>query len=151
MTEYKVIVNDYSTVTYYKPNTDIIHREDGPAVEYANGNKYWYLNGKYHREYGPAVEKSNGDKEWYLNGELHREGGPAVEYASGDKYWYLNGEHHREYGPAVEKSNGDKEWYLNGVRKTKDEYCNRKITVELTLDEIAKKFDINVNQLKIKK
>jgi len=25
------------------------HREDGPAVEYNNGDRWWYINGKYHR------------------------------------------------------------------------------------------------------
>ena len=30
----------------------------------------WYINGRRHREGGlPAVEWSNGDKEWYLNGK----------------------------------------------------------------------------------
>jgi len=79
---------------------------------YPNGDKYWYLNGKYHREDGPAVEYSNGDKEWFLDDERHREDGPAVEYSNGDKAWYLNGKYHREDGPAIELVNGDKEWYL---------------------------------------
>jgi hypothetical protein len=57
---------------------------------YDNGNKYWYLDGKYHREDGPAVERTDGGKEWYLNGKLHREDGPAAELADGNKYWYLN-------------------------------------------------------------
>ena len=52
------------------------HREDGPAIEYANGNKVWYINDKLHREDGPAVEYANGDKEWYINGKRHREDGP---------------------------------------------------------------------------
>ena len=30
--------------------------------------KYWYLAGLLHREDGPAVEDANGDKHWYLNG-----------------------------------------------------------------------------------
>ena len=34
---------------------------------------------------------ANGDKFWYLNGKLHREDGPAREWANGSKYWYLNG------------------------------------------------------------
>ena len=55
------------------------------------GNKWWYLNGKYHREDGPAIEFANGTKEWYLDGELHRENGPAIEYANGDRVWFLNG------------------------------------------------------------
>ena len=56
-----------------------------------NGDKIWYLNGNLHREDGPAVEYANGDKIWYLNGNRHREDGPAIEYANGTKYWYLNG------------------------------------------------------------
>ena len=35
----------------------------------ANGDKEWYLNGQLHREDGPAVEYANGDKYWYLNGQ----------------------------------------------------------------------------------
>ena len=23
------------------------HRTDGPAIEFANGDKHWYINGKY--------------------------------------------------------------------------------------------------------
>ncbi len=44
-----------------------LHRVNGPAVELANGAKYWYLNGKRHRTDGPAVEYANGHKEWWLN------------------------------------------------------------------------------------
>ena len=49
------------------------HREDGPAVEYANGNKHWFLNGKRHREDGPAVEDADGYKAWFLNGIKYTE------------------------------------------------------------------------------
>jgi len=37
-----------NTGTYYRGH--LIHREDGPAVEYSNGSKYWYLNGKEYSE-----------------------------------------------------------------------------------------------------
>ena len=57
-----------------------------------NGDKAWYLNGKLHREDGPAVEYADGSKWWVLNDKLHREDGPACEYADGSKSWYLNGE-----------------------------------------------------------
>jgi hypothetical protein len=50
--------------------------EDGEAIRLASLLK----NGKLHREDGPAVEYADGSKKWYLNGKLHREGGPAVEY-----------------------------------------------------------------------
>jgi hypothetical protein len=82
----------------------------------------WYLNGKLHREDGPAVERANGYKEWRLNDKLHREDGPAVEYASGTKEWYLNGKRHREDGPAVERASGDKMWFLDGQQLTEDEH-----------------------------
>ena len=59
---------------------------------YPNGNKQWYLNDKLHREDGPAVEFANGGKEWHLNGKCHREGGPACVHANGDKSWWLDGQ-----------------------------------------------------------
>jgi hypothetical protein len=34
----------YGDKYYYIDN--ILHREDGPAIEAANGTKYWYINGK---------------------------------------------------------------------------------------------------------
>ena len=33
------------------------------------GDKRWYRNGRLHREDGPAVEYTNGRKYWYFNGE----------------------------------------------------------------------------------
>ena len=106
---------------YYKDGTTsdktifskVLHREDGPAVEYASGSRDWYLNGKLHREDGPAVELADGSKAWWLNGKLHREDGPAIEYADGSREWWLNNKIHREDGPAVEYPNGSKGWFLN--------------------------------------
>jgi hypothetical protein len=46
-----------------------LHRVDGPAVEYSDGDKEWYLDGKLHRVDGPAIEYSDGDTEWYLDGK----------------------------------------------------------------------------------
>ena len=61
-----------------------------------NGNIRYYLNDKLHRIDGPAVEYTNGDKVWWINGQLHRIDGPAVEWADGRKYWYINGAEHTE-------------------------------------------------------
>jgi hypothetical protein len=91
-----------------------LHREDGPAVEYADGTKHWCLNGKYHREDGPAVENADGDKFWYLNGKLHRTDGPAVHYNNDDRVWYLNGLPHREDGPAID-NRSIKQWRVHGA------------------------------------
>jgi hypothetical protein len=57
-----------------------------------NGDKRWYFNGKLHREDGPAIEWADGDRYWYIHGNRHREDGPAIEYANGDKSWYINDE-----------------------------------------------------------
>ena len=87
-----------------------------------DGNKV-YLNakGKLHREDGPAIECADGDKFWYLNGKLHREDGPAIECADGSKSWWLNGKRHREDGPAIERTDGYKGWYLNDKKVTEED------------------------------
>ena len=82
--------NFNNRVVYYNKKEEI-HREDGlPAVEYNNGDRTWYINGRKHRTDGPAVEWINGYKSWYINGKRHREDGPAIEHSDGDKSWYLN-------------------------------------------------------------
>jgi len=40
--------------------------------EFYNDYRFWYLNGKLHREDGPAVERADGDRAWYLNGRLEK-------------------------------------------------------------------------------
>ena len=89
------------------------------------GSKYWFLNDKQHREDGPAIECADGTKCWYINGKLHREDGPACEWDDGSKFWYLNGKYHREDGPAVEWDDGMKYWYLNGEEVTEEEHRDR--------------------------
>jgi hypothetical protein len=54
---------------YYKDKAKTMrHRLDGPAIEWADGDKSWYVNGKRHRLDGPAVEYTNGNRSWYVNG-----------------------------------------------------------------------------------
>ncbi len=97
----------------------------------------------------------DGDKRYYADRKmkiLHREDGPAYEGANGDKEWWLNDKLHREDGPAVEWTNDDKEWFLNGEHLTEEQFNARMNPVtELTLDEIARKFNVSVDKLKIKK
>lgn len=33
-----------------------------------NGTKLWYKNCQLHREDGPAIEWHDGDKDWFING-----------------------------------------------------------------------------------
>jgi len=58
-------------IEWYKEGTSILHREDGPAVEYSDGRKYWYQHGKLHRLDGPAAEYISGIKNYYLNNKLY--------------------------------------------------------------------------------
>ena len=87
-----------------------------PTVETDKGNnKYWYLNDLLHREDGPAVEYSNGDKLWYVNDELHREDGPAAEYADGSNGWWLRGiqyTHIESYCKAAKITGKEKTFFL---------------------------------------
>ena len=67
------------------------HREDGPAQEYSDGSKVWWVNGRQHREDGPAVERPDGYKAWCVNGLLHRLDGPAKVLADGTVAFYKDG------------------------------------------------------------
>jgi hypothetical protein len=59
--------NSHGDKFFYK--NYLLHREDGPAVEFAgSGTKMWHINGVIHREDGPAVESKDGNQ-WYLNGD----------------------------------------------------------------------------------
>ena len=88
----KRIVDKDGTIYYYNDEGQL-HREDGPAIEDPNGDKFWYINGKRHREDGPAVEDNNGYKVWYINGHEHRLDGPARIWKSFPDEWWINGEH----------------------------------------------------------
>ena len=84
--------NEHGTKRYYKKGTYILHREDGPAIEWWDGSKSWYINGFLHRTNGPAVKCKNGSEAWYINGFLHRTNGPAID-DNGYKEWWINGKH----------------------------------------------------------
>ena len=43
--KYYVTVNEEGTIRWYKDaKCKILHRENGPAVLYADGSKVWYIN-----------------------------------------------------------------------------------------------------------
>ena len=91
LSDQPIPTTDSNGDTYWRLPNGKIHREDGPAIEYANGSKFWYQNGKRHRLDGPAEEYADGTKFWYQNGKLHRLDGPAREYSDGTKSWWING------------------------------------------------------------
>jgi hypothetical protein len=90
-----VVKNQCKTIHHYLNTSH--HRDDGfPAVEWADGNKWWYISGKLHRDNDlPAVEYACGDKFWYILGKMHRDNDlPAIEYTNGYRAWYKNGLHY---------------------------------------------------------
>jgi len=116
--------------SYYKDRAmTILHRLDGPAFEYIDDGKVWWVDGKRHRLDGPAVEYADGYKAWYVDDKRHRLDGPAIEWADGSKAWYVDGEE------LTEKQ-------FNALTAP---------TVELTLEDVAAKFGVDVNKVKIKK
>lgn len=66
------------------------------VLVYSNGDRRWYLDDLLHREDGPAFEFASGTKHYFLKGRRHRENGPAIEAASGVKKWYLGGVQYTE-------------------------------------------------------
>lgn len=95
---------DNSGSKFWKNKKNQLHRIGGPAAEFFDGSKSWYVNDNLHRLDGPAIEWPNGHKSWYFNGKLHRLDGPTVEWP---KEW----------------PNGHNEWYKNNVRfKNKEKF-----------------------------
>ena len=138
------IDHDENATRYYAYKGGPFHREDGPAIEYTNGDEVWYLDGKRHREGGPAVTKtidgvvvkyyyqddvlhrfdgpaidSENRQEWYKTGLRHRVGGPAVIDKSSGKEWWSHGKRHRVGGPAVEGPSGN-QWWVYGKQHRDD-------------------------------
>ena len=64
-----VETDENGTVTYRNAD-DQLHNPNGPAVVWADGSKYHYINGELHNANGPAVVHSNGDKEYCINDRL---------------------------------------------------------------------------------
>jgi len=137
---------------YFKDKAMTIrHRLDGPAVEYANGSKVWFVDGKRHRLDEPAIEGADGRKEWWVDGKCHRLDGAAIEWADGRKEWWVDDKRHRLDGPAVEGADGRKAWFVDGKYLSEQEFNTLSEPLELTLEDIAAKFGVDVSKLKIVK
>lgn len=59
-------------ITYFDDNGEY-HREDGPAIEYIDGQlkgfSIWYFHGKLHNLDGPAVIRIDGYLDYWINNE----------------------------------------------------------------------------------
>jgi hypothetical protein len=64
-------ISSKGTKKWYNSKGEL-HRDDGPAVEWYDGDQWWLQNGEYHREDGPAIKDSDGYKAWYIEGKQIR-------------------------------------------------------------------------------
>ncbi len=66
--------------------------ENKPICEIdADGNKRWWnVKGLLHREDGPAVEYIDGEQQWWVNGNIHRLCGPALVRPHNRSAWFIN-------------------------------------------------------------
>ncbi len=55
------------TVKRSETSKDFLSSFSGIVLD-TDGTKSWYMNGNLHREDGPAVEWGDGDKWWYIDG-----------------------------------------------------------------------------------
>lgn len=62
----------FNRVEWRVKETGDLHKLDGPARVYSNGNKEWWFNGKLHRIDGPAIENSDGLIEWCYKGKFFK-------------------------------------------------------------------------------
>ena len=130
-------------------------KEEQYIHAYNNGDKFYYKDRAMsicHRLGGPAFEYADGSREWFVDGKLHRLDGPAVEWANGSNLWYVGGKLHRLDGSAVELADGSRGWWVNGEELTEDQLnALNAPTMEFTLEDIATKFGVDVSKLKIVK
>ena len=84
-----------------------------------SGIKYWYKEGKFHREDGPAVIYANGIHIWYKENKVHRDAGPAIIWPDGAQRWFKNGE---EYEPTAHEL---MVWKMKEKEQTKNKTCQQ--------------------------
>jgi hypothetical protein len=79
--------NKYSISIFYYNKDGAVHNRNGPAkIWLVNGIKEYFINGYRSREDGPAVEYSDREKRWYLNGKLLTEEDWKIEVEKLKKY-----------------------------------------------------------------
>lgn len=89
----------------YTYNNGLTYIYNKPATgHYINpaGTHRWFKCGKLHRIDGPAIIYQNGEKQWYQNGNPYRENDlPHAETNSGGKMWHHNDEWYSDFNKYV--------------------------------------------------
>ena len=63
-----VETDEYGRITYRNASGQL-HNPNGPAIIWADGSKFYWINGKRHNPNGPAMVYADGRKEYYINGK----------------------------------------------------------------------------------
>lgn len=85
---YTKVKRDKSGTKRYRNDEVLLHRLDGPAIEYKDGTKFWIINGKHHRNIDPAIEWTKENKQWFFKYDLHRIGNSPCSLV---EWWYIHG------------------------------------------------------------
>jgi hypothetical protein len=112
-------IDHLGTQYWYLPGTIIYHNEEGPALLFASGTAYYYLNGKRNRKGGlPTITGPGGYEEYHVDSKLHRDNDlPAKIDWDGTKYYFQHGNLERANGlPTVEYLDGGKIWHRDNKK-----------------------------------
>jgi hypothetical protein len=72
----------------YKSSRSIDNIKFNNGIEYSN-SKHWYKNGLIHRGNDkPAIERLNGEKEWWVNGRFIKQNYDRNNIIHNDKFFY---------------------------------------------------------------
>ncbi len=86
---------DSQNNAYFVRVDGILHKDDGPAIVWADGTFDWRQNGKPFRADGKPTTESPKYRKWYHHedGAIGRVGGPAFETVTGYREYWLNGQY----------------------------------------------------------
>lgn len=79
----RIVKSELGTIEIYNGNK--LHKLDGPAVIFFNGDKEYWENGKLIKR-----ELTNGVTSYYKDNKLHRDSLPALITPNGS-YYFRNG------------------------------------------------------------
>ena len=86
--------NILKNLYFKKTNKKIWNKNSRTTVQWKKWKnilmKTWLVNDKIHREDGHAIEWTDGELHWFINNGRHREDGPAIIRADGTVCYYIN-------------------------------------------------------------
>lgn len=114
-----------------------LHNPDGPAVidprGIFGGARKWYRHGKLHRDDGPAIMWGDGDWDYYQNGKRHRLDGPASLRQDGIQVWVTSRSGGKWSTPTF-----DIRWFINDKHLISESDYNKAVARWLSYREVTR-------------